>query len=80
MTFYRKCAGYAAESLGQLFEFSHMCTETLYGPGGQACDAHYMELAQHDIALACGCAAPGECGQCSAPCAAMFETVYTRCG
>ena len=80
MTFYRKCAGYAAESLGQLSEFSHMCTETLYGPGGQACDAHYMELAQHDIALACGCAAPGECGQCSAPCAAMFETVYTRCG
>ena len=54
MTFYRKCAGYAAESLGQLTEFSHMCTETLYGPGGQACDAHYMELAQHDIALACG--------------------------
>ena len=38
------------------------------------------ELAQNDIALACGCVAPGGCAQCSAPCAAMFETVYTRCG
>ena len=92
MPFYRRCSIFAADSLGELDAFSHMCIETAYGANGASCDATYMQLGLADVALACGCSSPG-CGlapalmggqaggdaRFTAGCAAEFETVYARC-